>query len=86
MENYNEAVNTINLQNLIAMKEILKNDELSYIETKNKQNGWIGCATFYTNGEQKIKVFEGDGSGKDDKAYTYEEFIKKYEFKLERER
>jgi len=73
------------MEELLEIKKQLKSDELLYLETYNKITGWVGCASFYTNGEDKIYVNEGDGSGCDDAGYTYEEFIKKYSYVLKRE-
>ena len=72
-------------ERLQEIKTILQhNKDLYYIQTTNKETGWIGCASFHTN-EDKIFVYEGDGSGKDDTMYTYDEFVKKYEFDLMKE-
>jgi len=71
--------------NLLEIKKLLADDELLYLETHNKLNGWVGCASFYTNGEAKIMVFEGDGSGCDDAGYTFDEFLNKYTYVLKRE-
>ena len=73
------------MNELLEFKELLKNDELLYLETYNKITGWVGCASFYTNGEPKIYVNEGDGSGCDDAGYTFEEFMNKYDYVLKRE-
>ena len=73
------------MDDLLAIKPMLKNDELLYIETHNKETGWIGCASFHTNGEEKIRVNEGDPSGSDDASYTYSEFLKNYTYVLKRE-
>ena len=73
------------MNELLKLKEVLRNDELSYLETYNKITGWVGCASFYTNGENKIYVNEGDGSGCDDAGYSYNEFLEKYSYELKRE-
>ena len=73
------------MKELMEIKALLKSDELLYLETYNKITGWVGCASFYTNGEAKIYVNEGDGSGCDDAGYTYEEFINKYSYVLKKE-
>ena len=73
------------MDNLLKLKDLLKSDELLYIETRNKETGWIGCASFHTNGEDKIIVFEGDSSGSDDASYTYNDFLKKYDYELKKE-
>ena len=70
---------------LIEYKNLLAQDDMYYIETTNKKTGWIGVASFYTNGEDKIGVCEGDPSGSDDAGYTFDEFIEKYDFVLRRE-
>lgn len=74
------------MERLMEIKKILEqNRDLYYIETVNRETGWVGCASFYTNGEAKIYVNEGDGSGKDDAGYTYEEFLQKYDYDLMQE-
>ena len=50
--NMNKKINM-----LLEYKKMLLADDSLYIETKNKINSWIGCASFLTNGEDKIKVF-----------------------------
>ena len=70
------------MEGLMQIKDFIKIHEGYYIETFNKETGWWGCASFYTNGEDKIYVNEGDGSGKDDAGYTYEEFLQKYDYYL----
>jgi len=73
------------MKDLLEIKKIITTDELYYLETENKNTGWIGCASFYTNGEDKIYVNEGAPDGSDDAGYTYNEFINKYEYQLKRE-
>ena len=73
------------MKDLLTIKQMLVNDELLYIETHNKETGWIGCASFHTNGEYKLHVNEGDPSGSDDASYNYEEFLSRYDYKLKRE-
>ena len=70
---------------LMNYKKIIQDDDLIYIETKNKNNSWIGCASFLTNGEDKIKVFEGSGDGSDDKVLSFSEFLNNYSFEIKRE-
>ena len=70
---------------LNELKKLILSDDLYYIETLNKKTGWIGCASFYTNGEEKIYVNEGDPSGSDDAGYTYDEFLNNYFYELKRE-
>lgn len=73
------------LEMLMAIKKVIELDDVGkyYIHTINKDTKWEGLASFHTNGEKKIKVFEGSGSGDDDHSETYEDFIKKYRFTLE---
>ena len=73
------------MKQLLETRDQLQSDDLLYIETKNKETGWIGCASFYTNGEPKIYVNEGDGSGCDDAGYTFDEFLNKYDYQIKRE-
>ena len=72
------------LQMLKAMKRVIELDENNkyYITVVNRETQWEGEAYFTTNGENKIRVFEGDPDGKDDHLETYEDFIKKYQFDL----
>ena len=51
------------------------------ITTKNIKTGWDGCASFIRE-DNKIKVFEGNGDGSDDKEMTYEEFINNYKYQI----
>lgn len=75
------------MERLLEIRNIIINNPTrNYgIETKNKETGQIGWASFHTNGEDKIKVFEGNPDGSDDKSYAYEEFIEKYEYTLIKE-
>jgi len=59
------------MKELMEIKALLKSDELLYLGTYNKITGWFGCASFYTNGEAKIYVNEGDGSGCDDAGHIH---------------
>lgn len=59
-------------------------DREYYIQTRNKETNWVGCAIFIP-GEEKIRVFEGDSEGADDRTYTYEEFKKKYFYMIRQE-
>ena len=70
---------------LITVKEKIFAGEPISLETKNLVTGWIGYASFLTSEENKIKVFEGSGDGSDDKVYTYDEFLKKYSYKVKKE-
>ncbi len=73
-----------NLELLMAIKKVIDLDETGRysIHTINRDTKWEGCASFHTNGENKIKVFEGSRSGDDDHSETYEDFVKKYRFTL----
>lgn len=75
------------MKGLLKIKKFLENDKSDeyILETTNKETGWIGCASFHTNGEEKIRVNEGDPFGSDDASYTYKEFIKKYNYVLKKE-
>ena len=37
------------MKDLLTIKQMLANDELLYIETHNKETGWIGCASLLIN-------------------------------------
>ena len=75
------------MDKLLKMKELIFGDSSDeyFIKIKNKNTGWIGCASFYTNGENKIYVNEGNPDGSDDAGYTYEEFLNLYDFELKKE-
>lgn len=47
-------------------KSIVSKYDFMYIVTTNKINKNKGVASFYTNGEDKIFVFEGSSDGSDD--------------------
>jgi len=68
-------------KDLREMKKMIQEDDTYWMETTNKETGWIGYGAFIKFMD-KIKVFEGNGEGTDDKVYTYEEFIQKYEYRL----
>lgn len=70
---------------LMAMKKVIELDDMYYIATINKTTKWEGVASFHTNGEEKIKVFEGSDDGSTDVSVTYDEFLNNYQFGLERE-
>lgn len=69
---------------LMAIKKVLELDkgDKYYLQTINKKTNWEGIASFLTNGEEKIRVFEGSSDGADDHDETYEDFIEKYKFTL----
>lgn len=74
------------MEELMRIKDIILNGKEDYIiETKNKETGWVGCASFHTNGEDKIIVFEGNSDGSDDRSHTYEEFMQKYDYEFKKE-
>ena len=75
------------MKELLKIRDLLFGDsgEEYFIETRNKKNGWIGVASFHTNGEEKIHVNEGDPSGSDDASYSYKDFLKKYDYELKKE-
>ena len=72
------------IDKLMAMKKVIElEDNLEYeIKTANRYTNEEGCATFLTNGEKKIKVYEGNPDGSDDKVMSYKEFIHDYQFML----
>lgn len=61
-----------------AKKHIDSNDSLSLF-TYNINTGEKGVASFYTNGK-KLKVFEGNEDGSDDKEMNYNDFVNNYNF------
>lgn len=75
---------TINIIDFVLdeYKRALSEHDDLYLKTVNKSNGFVGVASFFTNGEKKIRVNEGNPDGSDDADYSYEEFINNYEFQL----
>lgn len=70
---------------LMAIKKIVElDDDVYYIQTINKKTLWEGVASFHTNGEDKLRINEGASDGSDDHSETIEDFLKKYQFRLER--
>ena len=72
------------IDKLMAMDKIIRlEDNLEYtITTANRKTGEEGEATLLRNGEKKIKVFEGNPDGSDDKVMSYKEFVNNYQFML----
>jgi len=72
------------MEMLMAIKKVIELDTKGkyYIHTINKKTNWEGEASFLTNGEDKIRVFEGNPDGSDDHDETYEKFIEHYHYKL----
>jgi hypothetical protein len=65
-------------KSLKAIQSVLiANEELS-LYTKNKKNGWLGVASFFTNGLDKIRINEGNPDGSDDCNVSFQEFIDNY--------
>lgn len=69
---------------LMAFKNVVDLDSDYHIMTINKKLKREGVASFYTNGEDKVWINEGAEDGSDDHGETIENFLKKYEFRLER--
>lgn len=69
------------LKKLEAIKTLIETDEDDryYITTTNPRTGWEGTANFLNDGK-RIRVYEGNGDGSDDKDMTYEEFVRDYQF------
>ena len=57
---------------------MLENDS-TIIGTYNKKTGWNGCASFCQE-DDRIKVFEGNPDGSDDKIMSFYKFAKNYSF------
>lgn len=72
------------IDKLMAMDKIKRlEDNIEYtITTANRKTGEEGEATLLRNGEKKIKVFEGNPDGSDDKVMSYKEFVNNYQFML----
>ena len=61
---------------------LLKNPDL-VIKTINKELNITGVGSFCAN--NRIKVFEGNSDGSDNKIYSYEEFICNYKYDVVKE-
>lgn len=70
---------------LKEFKKITELDNDYYLEVVNKETNWEGEAYFTTNQENMIKVYEGSPDGRDDHEETFENFIKKYDFRIKRD-
>lgn len=78
-----KSSNKNEIKRLLDLKKTLADStDDTFLFTKNKKTGEMGCANFFTNGEKKVMVYEGNGDGSDDKELTYEEFINNYDYKL----
>lgn len=70
---------------LMAIKKVVELDGDFYqIFTINKKTLWEGCASFHTNGDGLIRVYEGSDDGSNDHSITIEEFLNNYQFELGR--
>jgi hypothetical protein len=54
------------MKELMEIKALLKSDELLYLETYNKITGWVGCASFYTNGKANTSAYNPEPDGEFD--------------------
>ena len=81
---YNKII--LKYDNLAELKNLIYGIENLTICTKNKETNSEGCALFL-NVNGKIKVFEGNGDGSDDKEMLFKNFLRDYtyEIKLENE-
>ena len=52
------------------------------LHVKNKNTGTVGCANFFGNGADMVKVYEGNGDGSDDKEMGFDEFLANYDYAL----
>lgn len=70
------------LETLKAMKKIIDLDDenIYYITVTNKETKYEGTALF--TDENKIMVHEDSETGEKDSTSTYEEFIKRYQFRI----
>lgn len=74
----------LDFEELEKAKDLIQNNDTLSLFTYNKNNENIGVASFI-NGENKVKVFEGNSDGSDDMVMSYEDFIKNYKFKVSNE-
>ena len=75
----------MNVSNLLEIRKKLWTNETLALFTKNKNNGWECFASFWTNGQDRIGVYEGAGDGSDDKDMSFEEFLENYDYELKEE-
>lgn len=79
---FEEYQKLTDMEKLMMAKETLRKNENCYIFTTNKKTKGNGYANFFTNGEAKIRVYEGNSDGSDDHDETYEDFLKKYNYTI----
>lgn len=82
---FEEYQKLTDIEKLMKAKEVVKKNDNYYIHTINKKTTQIGCASFLTNGEEKIRVYEGSPDGSDDHDETYESFLKNYVYSIAKE-
>lgn len=70
------------LDELLKIREVCLFDDSLQLSTHNKKMGWDGVALFFTNGQDMIRVYEGNSNGLNDKDIPFEEFIKNYSYKV----
>ena len=75
---FEEYQKLTDMEKLMMAKETLQKNENYYILTTNKETKGNGYASFFTNGESKIRVYEGAPDGSNDHDETYEDFLDKY--------
>lgn len=66
---------------LIEMEKIIALDNNYHIDTINKNTNWEGTAIILKD-KKTIRVYEGNGDGRDDKSMSIDEFINNYNFQL----
>ena len=72
------------LEDLKKAKKQIEKDENLFLHTYNQSTGYNGVASFIPN-ENKVKVFEGDPNGFDDKIISYDDFLNNYKFAIAKE-
>lgn len=70
------------IEDLMLFKKILIKQEGLSLLTKNKNNNLYGVASFWTNGQKMITVYEGSSDGSDDKNLSYVDFLNNYDYKI----
>lgn len=72
------------LKKLKKMKEFLDSSHDFVLNTHNLKTGTNGVASFCLD-NKRIKVFEGNSDGSDDKLIDYKTFVREYEYYVSHE-
>ena len=81
-----EKLQKIKKETLFNYYKMLRYDDGTTLKTINRENGLKGEAAFCRSkedGKIKIRIFEGNPDGSDDKTLSIGEFVVKYNFYID---